>query len=128
MLSAYLALLGIGVTVIGVGLLVEGPLALDRRWTRQRSDSAYVTRDGSLDLHADRTLGELEGRKDELWRPVASVHFWSLGAAAFGAAGAGGMAAGWADDTALGVAVATGLGLGYAGARLLRALPPRPEG
>lgn len=125
MLSVYLGFLGLGASILGLGLLVQGPLALDRRWTRERSDSAYANQSGSIDLHADRSLGQLEGAKDELWRPVATVHFWTLAAATFGATGLAGLAAGWTNGLQVGAAVIAALGVGYAGARVLRALPPR---
>ena len=128
MLSVYFAGLGVGALGLALGLLVQGPLALDKRWTRLQSKSDYATLDDSMDLHADRKLGRLDGRADEVWRPVATVHFWTLAAMCFGAVGLAATAAGLPKNGALGAALVVGLGLGYAGARVLRALPTRSQG
>ena len=128
MLSVYFACVGLGGVGLGLGLLVQGPLALDKRWTRQKSDSDYATLDDSIDLHADRQLGRLDGRADEVWRPVATVHFWTLAAGCFGVAGLAATAAGLGSNGALGTATAVGLVLGYVGARVLRALPAGSQG
>ena len=123
MLSVYFAVLGLGLLGLGVGLIVQGPMALDRRWTRQHSNSSYADTDDSLDLHADRDLGRLEGTADALWRPVASIHFWTSAAAGFGLGGLALTAAGVTGNQAVGAAVTLGLCLGYASARTLRNLP-----
>lgn len=126
MLSAFLAAIGVGALGVGLGLLVQGPLALDRRPTRQRSDSSWVKDETALDLHADRQLGALDGQVDELWRPVISLHFWTLGALGFGCAGLATYAVPLPPAAAGALAAVVGLAFGYAAARALRALPPRP--
>lgn len=128
LLSVYFAALGLGSIGVGLGLLIQGPLALDRRTRRARSDSAWVDNPDALDLHADRSLGLLDGQADELWRPVASVHFWTIGACCFGAGGLVASAAGLRGTGALVAAIAAGVVLGYLAAMGLRALPPRSAG
>lgn len=127
MLSAFLAAIGLGAIGLGLGLLVQGPLALDRRTTRQRSDSSWVKDETALDLHADRHLGALDSTADEVWRPLVSLHFWTVGAVGFGCTGLATYAVPLPEVAAWGVAGVGGAAIGYAVARTLRALPPRPQ-
>ena len=120
--GVYLACLGLGALGLGLGLVVGGPIGLDRRWERTRSDSAWVTGEDALDLHADRPLGQLQGRADELWLPLATLHCWTVALAVCGLAG---LVAAWlvGFGAARWVAPLAGIAAGYLAGRAFRTLP-----
>ncbi len=118
----YLAALGLGALGLGLGLLVGGPIGLDRRWERTRSDSAYVRGEDDLDLHADRALGELQGRADAVWLPFATLHCWTVALAVFGAVGLA-VAARFGLGPARWIAPVAGVAAGYVAGMAWRTLP-----
>lgn len=124
MLSVYLGALGLGALGLGAGLLVGGPIAVDRALDDPTSKGPEGN---ALDLHADRRLGSMDGGPDRIWRPLLCPHAWTSGIAVFGASGLGLWWTGASQGLGLGLAIALGLVGAWIAGTVLRSLPPRSD-